>query len=202
MLPNRVPRIIGCALAQYENLTGGLIAAGGALFAGWLAWSAVHQQIEIEKRKVKAAEIAEQSRIADEISRDLSDLMSAQLAGRQLLRRLRENLRDPSPYATKFVQMWNAQHFPTTSRTWSPKIVGDDLLNLVNRLRSLAEAINEDLVRNDPAHHHVLLKSREPAASDLVTEFNGNLELLTPLIEGRQQALTDANARLTELKRD
>ena len=198
--PIAIPRIIGCTLAQYENLTGGLIAAGGALFAGWLAWSAVQEQVEIEKKKVKAAEIAEQSRIADEISRDLSDLKAAQWAGKKLLQELREDLRDPSPYATRLVQMCSAQRFSTTSRTWTPRIVGDDLLNLVNRIRLLAERIHEDLRVNDPAHHPVLLKSAEHAASDLIAEFNSHLDLLAPVIEGRQEALTEANARLTEMK--
>jgi hypothetical protein len=31
------PKIIGCAVGHYEGLTGGMLAAGSALFAGWLA---------------------------------------------------------------------------------------------------------------------------------------------------------------------
>jgi hypothetical protein len=36
----------GCAAAKHENLTGGLLGAGGALFAAWLAWTAVQRQIQ------------------------------------------------------------------------------------------------------------------------------------------------------------
>src|SRR5215213_2087130 len=38
------PMVIGCAVGSYEGLTGGMVAAGAALFAGWLAWSAVQVQ--------------------------------------------------------------------------------------------------------------------------------------------------------------
>src|SRR5689334_16840493 len=47
------PKIIGCALASYEALSGGLIAAAGALFAGWLAWSAARDQIAMERTKAR-----------------------------------------------------------------------------------------------------------------------------------------------------
>jgi hypothetical protein len=36
-------------MAEHENLAGGLIGAGGALFAGWLAWSAIREQIDLEQ---------------------------------------------------------------------------------------------------------------------------------------------------------
>lgn len=198
--PIKFPAILGCALAQYENLSGGLIAAGGALFAGWLAWSAVREQVELERGKVRSSEIAEQSRIADEISRDLFDIRAAQIAGRNLLQRLREELSDPFPYANRFVEMWAAKQFPTTSVTWSPRVLGDELLNILTRMRMLAEGITEEIRLNNPMQRNGILMSREPAASDSVAEFNACLERLTFLIDGRQQALSDANAKLAELR--
>ncbi len=36
-------------IAAHEGLAGGLIGAGGALFAGWLAWGAVREQIDLQK---------------------------------------------------------------------------------------------------------------------------------------------------------
>src|SRR5439155_26582682 len=50
------PKWIGCVLAAREGLAGGLIGAGGALFAGWLAWSAVREQIRSEHELSKAHE--------------------------------------------------------------------------------------------------------------------------------------------------
>jgi hypothetical protein len=49
--PWQFPKIISCALGVRENLAGGLIAAAGALFAAWLAWSAVREQIEQERHR-------------------------------------------------------------------------------------------------------------------------------------------------------
>jgi hypothetical protein len=52
------PRYLGCAMTTHDGLAGGLIAAGGALFAVWLAIDAIQQQIprEAERQKVEQAE--------------------------------------------------------------------------------------------------------------------------------------------------
>jgi hypothetical protein len=51
------PKIIGCAVGHYEGLTGGILAAGTALFAGWLAWSAVQVQIAAKERRAFAERV-------------------------------------------------------------------------------------------------------------------------------------------------
>src|ERR1700742_3958354 len=51
------PKIIGCALGSYEDLSGGLLAASAAVFGGWLAWSAVQLQISAEERRARADRI-------------------------------------------------------------------------------------------------------------------------------------------------
>jgi hypothetical protein len=48
------PMVIGCAMGSYESLAGGLFAASAALFAGWLAWSAVQVQIGAEEKRAAA----------------------------------------------------------------------------------------------------------------------------------------------------
>jgi hypothetical protein len=40
--------IVSCLLTARETPAAGLIAAGGALFAAWLAWSAVRDQTKFE----------------------------------------------------------------------------------------------------------------------------------------------------------
>lgn len=47
-------KVLGCAIGNYENLAGGLLAADAAIFAGWLAWSAVQMQITAEERRASA----------------------------------------------------------------------------------------------------------------------------------------------------
>ena len=45
------PKWIGCAMAAHEDLSGGLIASAGALFAAWLAFSSVQRQLRDEANK-------------------------------------------------------------------------------------------------------------------------------------------------------
>jgi hypothetical protein len=40
------PKWLGCVVANHESLTGSLITAGGAIFAAWVAWNAVKDQID------------------------------------------------------------------------------------------------------------------------------------------------------------
>jgi hypothetical protein len=48
------PRWFGCVLWVHETLAAGLIAAGGALVAAWIAWTAVQRQINAEKERISA----------------------------------------------------------------------------------------------------------------------------------------------------
>ena len=43
------PKWFGCILSAREGLAGGLIGAGGAIFAGWLAWTGVRDQVQAER---------------------------------------------------------------------------------------------------------------------------------------------------------
>src|ERR1700689_3572297 len=52
---------VSCILTARETLSAGLIAAGGALFAAWLAWSAIRDQINFEANR----EAAQRSRDAE-----------------------------------------------------------------------------------------------------------------------------------------
>jgi hypothetical protein len=44
-------------LWTHETLAAGLIAAGGALIAAWIAWTAVQQQINAEQQRMAADRI-------------------------------------------------------------------------------------------------------------------------------------------------
>src|SRR4051794_13020493 len=99
-------RLPGCSMALYESLSGGLIAAGGALFAGWLAWSAVREQVEIERRKLRADDISAQSLRAEQVSRTVSELATISGEGHILLGRIGEDLSGETPLARRFLELW------------------------------------------------------------------------------------------------
>lgn len=60
--PLKFSKWFGCVLAAHENLSGGLIGAAGALFAAWLAWQAIMNQIS------QAEKLSESRRQREEIA--------------------------------------------------------------------------------------------------------------------------------------
>src|ERR1700712_3007757 len=60
------PMWFGCALSRHESLAGGLIAAGGALLAAWLAARLVWRQIALQRADMDARELQwQQSSLAE-----------------------------------------------------------------------------------------------------------------------------------------
>ena len=57
----------GCAAAKHENLAGGLLGAGGALFAAWLAWTAVQRQIDAERQLAREEQDASLEAVTDQL---------------------------------------------------------------------------------------------------------------------------------------
>ncbi len=59
---SQFPKWLGCVMAVHQDLAAGLIAAAGALFAGWLAFACVQRQLEEERynrdRKSQEAKLA------------------------------------------------------------------------------------------------------------------------------------------------
>lgn len=46
----KFPRILTCLLTKHDGLAGGVVAAGGTIFAGWLAWMTVQEQIKQKEK--------------------------------------------------------------------------------------------------------------------------------------------------------
>jgi hypothetical protein len=68
--------VIGCAMGSYESLMAGMVAAGAALFAGWLAWSGVQIQIAAEERRA-AADRVEVEQVLQEDLDTLAEALGA-----------------------------------------------------------------------------------------------------------------------------
>ena len=49
------PRWLGCTMTAHETLAGGLVAAAGALFGAWLAFSAIQDQIGMTRENERLA---------------------------------------------------------------------------------------------------------------------------------------------------
>lgn len=50
------PKWFGCVLTNHENLAGGLIGAGGTIFAAWLAWAA----LDVDRKAARYEQLARQ----------------------------------------------------------------------------------------------------------------------------------------------
>src|ERR1700727_332588 len=74
--PWEFPKLASCLLSARETLVAGLAAAGGALFAAWLAWGAIRDQIAFEMARDAAAKI--------ETARGKIRLAEAELTGLKL----------------------------------------------------------------------------------------------------------------------
>lgn len=59
----------GCLLANHEGLSGGLIGGGGALFAAWIAWRAVMDQIRSDRELATHKEDITYEAICTELDR-------------------------------------------------------------------------------------------------------------------------------------
>src|SRR5262249_15477920 len=57
------PKWFGCVLHKHDNLAAGLIGAAGALFAAWIAWTAVQRQLSEQQQQLK--EQQQQARIVE-----------------------------------------------------------------------------------------------------------------------------------------
>jgi hypothetical protein len=165
------PRIIGCALGSYENLSGGLIAAGGALFAGWLAWSAVKEQIRLEKQKLLEAKVAQLQQRADEVSKTLFETKTAYAKGQYLHRLLYEHLRDPSPNASKLIELSRRQSFPKSSEGWLSRAIGAALWDAAVRVRDMAREIEQGSNMHTADQRGSYIDTREADAQEAREAF-------------------------------
>jgi hypothetical protein len=67
------PKIASCLLSARETLVAGLVAAGGALFAAWLAWSAIRDQIDFDAARDAA--------VKEDMARSKIKLAKIELSG-------------------------------------------------------------------------------------------------------------------------
>jgi hypothetical protein len=81
-----LPRWFGCVLSSHEGLAGGLIGASGALIAGWIAWTAVQQQINADRERAMADRVEAELLL----SADLADYADGMAAAWRLLANLPE----------------------------------------------------------------------------------------------------------------
>jgi hypothetical protein len=91
----KFPKALSCLLGARENLTGGLVGGAGALFAAWVAWLAVRQQIDLERQKRREAEL-------DNLWRNVNFLKSDFERAIQKVHKLEKSIEFTEPLARRF----------------------------------------------------------------------------------------------------
>jgi hypothetical protein len=167
-LPMDFPTWFGCALALHEGLAAGLIGAAGALFAAWLAWRAIMQQISAEADQAYEALREELESIVDMLNLywrivDASIRNKAwRTNGIALLRSLHPQ---PSQLERTITQDLPNRLDPVWRRQFR---------KVTESLSWIAERMRSD-VREDPlwlenlrtmlSHFHIFLKEFDPVAA-------------------------------------
>lgn len=81
------PKWFGCVLRDHDSLAAGLIGAAGALFAAWIAWTAVQRQINADRERA----LADREEAEQLLSRELTDFAQALAAALRHLAALTED---------------------------------------------------------------------------------------------------------------
>jgi hypothetical protein len=81
------PKWFGCVLHAHDSLAAGLIGAAGALFAAWIAWTAVQHQINADRERA----LADREEAERLLSQELTDFAEALAAALRRLAALPED---------------------------------------------------------------------------------------------------------------
>jgi hypothetical protein len=196
------PKIIGCAIGSYEGLSAGLIATGGALIAGWLAWSASRDQILLARRQSAEGALAGIKGRLAAAEYELARLQAARLTMGQLHWDLTSQ---PGPAgAMRLVAMWKAQKFLTSSRDLETNSLGGQLWESANRLRLLAQQIESRLSTTSADKHPGILRESEQDVTSAIESFIGLANGIDTyivkqqtIIEALKSEVADAEAKMS-----
>jgi len=187
------PKWLGCAMAVHENLAGGLIAAGGALIAGWLAWSAARDQIAFEKQRAKEDAIRGHRIKLDQEKQMLQQIHAASRAASKFGDEIKgkvANSSSPSPHAAALVELARSQKLPITFNWYIPIHLGENPLPSMQRITQMGNQIAASAL-GEPSAAEIYLATQEAHAIDAIKE-------LETAIKGIADAMVAQVARVEE----
>jgi hypothetical protein len=145
------PKIMSCLLSARETLSAGLIATGGAVFAGWLAYSAA---IEASDRALSEARSAKHEALTQRVATLSEDIDRLKLA-KAYLETFASNFPSTSAGSTAngFAQILRQCHAKaldvvSSSAIRAPFGYGAQISTVMTRIETLGERIEETLFRN------------------------------------------------------
>jgi hypothetical protein len=146
------PGIVSCLLSARETLSAGLIGTGGALFAGWLAYSAAQ---ETSARALEEALSAKRTALAEKVARYCDEIDRLKLA-KAYLESFAANFRptiqgSPSAGFAADLRQCHAQALDVVSSSAirAPFGYGAQISTVMTRIDTLGERM-EDLLARQP----------------------------------------------------
>lgn len=149
------PKIVSCLLSARETLSAGLIGTGGAVFAGWLAYSAA---MEASDRALTEARDAKRQTLEQEVA-TLSTNIDRLRHAKAYLEKFTENFGPTGPGASSagFTQALRECHskaldFVSSSAIGAPFGYGAQISTIMTRVDTLGERIDQAMSGSQAIH--------------------------------------------------
>jgi hypothetical protein len=192
------PKWLGCAIAVHETLAGSLIAAAGALFGAWLAFSGLQDQIGMAQENERRNRQLDREKRIQSAANDLDLIRIARGFVKGLANEF-PPLDDPQiingAYAARLLDLHRTGELQISSNAArAPDGNGDSVTTVFGRLRSLADNIHEETKGLSGDMRAGVLRGRDNAVIRQVHALHDLAALLQSKIPGYERMLKDAAA--------
>lgn len=192
---SQFPKWVGCAMAVHEGLAGSLIAAGGALFGAWLAFSALQEQIGMTRKNQREAKRLTLERDVQDNSRVLEQMASAKTFIDSMSNAFSEAMtqRDLGERLLQFFRTGRLEI--STSVAEVPNGIGQGIATMMAQLRSIAANLQNEIADIEAATRAKIVETRgtEVAARiDALRQCSATIDARKPAYEARYQTAVQA----------
>jgi hypothetical protein len=193
------PKILSCLLSARETLAAGLIAAGGALFAAWLAWSGLQDQIGMALKNKVEAERLEQQRQVQKTGRDVELI--------RIAHGFVESLASEFPtigaagvsdiaFASRLLDLRHRGSLHLSlNAAQAPDGNGDSVATVLGRLNILADDINEETKSLSADMLPAILRNRDAEVRAQVSAIRDLEQILAAKIPRYEAKFRDAASK-------
>jgi hypothetical protein len=200
---SQFPKWLGCAIATHETLAGSLIAAGGALFAAWLAFVGLQDQIGLARKNEREAKrLAIEKKIQDAAA-DWGLVGIASGYVNALAEEFPPSNLGPDPhreiFASRLVALRGRGDLRlNVNAARAPDGIGETVTTLVGRLNTLADNLYEETKNLSADMRAPKLRSREPEVVGLIEALRRLDKELQEQADVYAQKYKDARAESME----
>ncbi len=192
------PRIVSCLLSARETLAAGLVATGGALFAAWLAWSGLQDQIGMARRNEAEAKRLDQQERIQKAGNEVDLMRTAHgfvenLAGE--FPTVEEAGVSDIAFASRLVDLRQRGRLHVSlNAARAPDGNGDSVATVIGRLNVLADSLYEETRAISADMRPRVLRNREAEVRTQVAGLRDLEKILASKIPRYEAKFKDAVA--------